>query len=141
MQRHKEIWIWSFGDEDPLEKEMAIHSSILVWRISWTEEPGGPKPIGSQGVRHKWSNLACMHTCMHLLSFISKCDKIYLRIAYWWFQGPKYVLNYLTFILLCCEKYGVIFKFETLIMPLIFLAYFLCWICISFISEWFQILK
>ena len=38
--------------EDPLEKEMATHSSILAWRIPWTEEPGGLQSIGSQGVRH-----------------------------------------------------------------------------------------
>ena len=36
----QETWVWSLGGEDPLEKEMAIHSSILVWRIPWTEEPG-----------------------------------------------------------------------------------------------------
>ena len=36
-----ETWVQSLGGEDPLEKEMAIHSSILAWRIPWTEEPGG----------------------------------------------------------------------------------------------------
>ena len=42
--------------EDPLEKGMATHSSILAWRISWTEEPGGLQSTG--GVRHDWSDLA-----------------------------------------------------------------------------------
>ena len=42
----------SLGWEDPLEKEMATHSSILVWKISWTEEPGGLQSMGSQRVRH-----------------------------------------------------------------------------------------
>ena len=37
----QEMWVWSLGWEDPLEKEMAIHSRILAWRISWTQEPGG----------------------------------------------------------------------------------------------------
>ena len=37
----QETLVWSLGQEDPLEKEMATYSSILVWRISWTEEPGG----------------------------------------------------------------------------------------------------
>ena len=41
---------------------MATHSSILAWRIPWTEEPGGLQSIGSQGVGHDWSNLAHMHT-------------------------------------------------------------------------------
>ena len=40
------------GREDPLEKEMATHSSILVWEIPWTEEPGGPQSIGHKRVRH-----------------------------------------------------------------------------------------
>ena len=44
--------VQSLGWEDPLEKEMASHSSILAWRIPWTEEPGGLQPIGSQRVRH-----------------------------------------------------------------------------------------
>ena len=42
----------SLGQEDDLEKEMATHSSILTWRIPWTEEPGGPQSIGLQRVRH-----------------------------------------------------------------------------------------
>ena len=42
----QEIWIRSLGWEDPLEKEMATHSSILDWRIPWTEEPGGLRSMG-----------------------------------------------------------------------------------------------
>ena len=42
----------SLGQEDPLEKGMAIHSSIPAWRIPWTEEPGGLQSMGSQRVRH-----------------------------------------------------------------------------------------
>ena len=41
-----ETWLQSLGWKDPLEKEMAIHSSILAWRIPWTEEPGGHSPWG-----------------------------------------------------------------------------------------------
>ena len=40
----QETWVRSMGQEDPLEKEMAIHSSILAWRIPWTEEPGSYSP-------------------------------------------------------------------------------------------------
>ena len=39
---------WTLGLEDPLEEEMATHSSILVWKIPWTEEPGGPQLMGLQ---------------------------------------------------------------------------------------------
>ena len=42
----------SLAQEDPLEEEMATHSSILAWRIPWTEEPGGLQSIGSHGVGH-----------------------------------------------------------------------------------------
>ena len=47
-----ETWVRSLGWEDPLEKKMATHSSILVWKISWTEEPGGLQSMGSQRVGH-----------------------------------------------------------------------------------------
>ena len=53
-----EIWILSLGWEDPLEKAMATHSSILAWKIPWTEEPGGLQSMGLQRVGHDWSNLA-----------------------------------------------------------------------------------
>ena len=45
----QETWIWSLGWEDPLEKEMATHSSVLAWEIPWTKEPGG---LQSLGFRH-----------------------------------------------------------------------------------------
>ena len=46
-----ETWVQSLGQEDPLEKEMATHSSILAWTIPWAEEPGGLQSMGSQRVR------------------------------------------------------------------------------------------
>ena len=46
----RETWVQSLGWEDPLEKEMATHSSILAWRIPWTEEPGRLQSTGSQRV-------------------------------------------------------------------------------------------
>ena len=48
----RETWIRSLGEDNPLEKGMATHSSILAWRIPWTEEPGGLQSIGSQTVGH-----------------------------------------------------------------------------------------
>ena len=47
-----ETWVRSPGQEDPLEKEMTTYSSILAWRIPWTEEPGGLQSMGLQRVRH-----------------------------------------------------------------------------------------
>ena len=48
----QETWVRSLGQEDPLEKEMATHSSILAQKIPWTEEPGGLQSMGSQRVGH-----------------------------------------------------------------------------------------
>ena len=53
----RETWARSLGWEDPLEKEMATHSSILAWRIPWTEEPGGLQSTGSQRVGHDQATL------------------------------------------------------------------------------------
>ena len=52
MQETKETQVQSLGREDPLEKEMAAHSSVLAWRIPWTEGPGGLQCMGSQRVGH-----------------------------------------------------------------------------------------
>ena len=52
MQETQEMWVQSLGWEDPLEKEMATHFSILAWKIPWTEEPGGLQPMGSQRDGH-----------------------------------------------------------------------------------------
>ena len=49
-----EIWVRFLGQEDPLEKEMATHSSILVWKIPLTEELGELESMGLQRVRHNW---------------------------------------------------------------------------------------
>ena len=51
----QDIQAWSLGQEDPLEKEMATHSSILAWKVPWTEEPSGLQSMGSQRVRHDWA--------------------------------------------------------------------------------------
>ena len=47
-----EIWVQPLGREDPLEKGMAAHTSVLAWRIPWTEEPSGLQSMGSQRVGH-----------------------------------------------------------------------------------------
>ena len=52
----QETWVWSLDQEDPLEEEMATHSSIFVWRIPWREEPGGLESMGSQRVGYDWAN-------------------------------------------------------------------------------------
>ena len=48
-------WVQALGQEDTVEKETATHSSILAWRIPWTEEPGGLHSTGLQRVKHAWA--------------------------------------------------------------------------------------
>ena len=61
----QETQIWFLCWEDPLEKEIAAHSSILAWEISCTEEPGGLQSVGLQRVRHNWT-----HTCTQACSVL-----------------------------------------------------------------------
>ena len=56
MQEIQEMQVQSLGQEDPLEEEVATHSSILTWKIPWTEEPGRLQSMGSQRARHN-----CVH--------------------------------------------------------------------------------
>ena len=52
VQETQETRVRSLGGEDPLEEGVETHSSVLTWRIPWTEEPGGLQSMGLQGVRH-----------------------------------------------------------------------------------------
>ena len=52
----QETWVGFLGQEDPLEEGMITHSSILAWKIPWTEEPGGLQSLGLQRVGHNWAH-------------------------------------------------------------------------------------
>ena len=70
----RETWVWSLGLEDPLEKEMATHSSILDWRIPWTEEPGGYSPWGrKESDTTEW---------LHSLTLYTYRSSLYVQGAY-----------------------------------------------------------
>ena len=72
----KETWVRSLGQEDPLEEEMATHSSILAWKIPWTEEAGGLQSKGSQRVRYDWAtkpqNKYNEHCCKLHVKFVNR---------------------------------------------------------------------
>ena len=61
----QETQVWTLGQEDLLEKEMTTHSSILAWRIPWTEKPGRLQSLGSQRARHCWTANTHTHTHTH----------------------------------------------------------------------------
>ena len=72
----QETWVHSLGWEDPLEKEMATHSSILAWRIPWTEEPG--RSTGSQRVGHDWAT-----SLTHSLLVTYYCSNVSTGLVVW----------------------------------------------------------
>ena len=76
----QETCIWSLGQEDPLEKEMATHSSLLAWRIPWTEEPGGLQSTGFQRVGHHWATNTLSIMCRNFISIWCIINKIFKRI-------------------------------------------------------------
>ena len=80
MQETQETQVRSLGQEDLLEEEMATHSGILVWKIPWTEEPGGPQSMGLQRVRCDWA-------CIRWETCWSKWIYQYRARGYWKSQG------------------------------------------------------
>ena len=82
-----ETWVRSLGWEDPLEKEMATHSSILAWKIPRTEEPGRLQSTGSQRVRHDWA------TSLSLSLKTDYWSKLYLGVSVNILQGISSLLS------------------------------------------------
>ena len=79
------------GQDDPLEKGMATHSSILYWKIPWTEEPRGLQSIESQRVKHNCSNLVPAHTHTHTHTHtLSLSLSVYLCVSFslWLHEFP-----------------------------------------------------
>ena len=108
VQETLEMWAQSLGWEDPLEEEMATHSSTLAWKIPWTEEPGRLLSMGFQRVRHSWAT-----ECMCLpLSFceiqVMVADSCYtkLRVVFPCFHlGVLCLFLHFLFISLCEYDY------------------------------------
>ena len=73
-----QTWVWSLDQEDPLEKRMATYSSILAWRIPWTEEPSGLQSMGLQRVRHDWATnitTTCWKFCFGKVNLMVVCSR------------------------------------------------------------------
>ena len=71
----QETWVRSLGLEDPLEKEMAIHSNTIAWKIPWTEEPGRLQSMGSRRVGYDWAtsfSLSLYHIFIVIYDFLHK---------------------------------------------------------------------
>ena len=98
-----ETWIWSLGQEDPLEKKMAIHSRTLVGKIPWTEEPGRLQAMQLRRVRHDWAtSLSFFHTDLcwqsdgSLFKLLSRFVIAFLprskHLLISWLQSPSAVI-------------------------------------------------
>ena len=75
----QETWVWSLGWEDPLEKGMETHSSVLVREIPWTEESGGLQSMDLQKLTHDWSNWACINIYIHIYICTYMCVYVYIH--------------------------------------------------------------
>ena len=75
----REIHVQSLGWEDPLEKEMATHSSILAWKISWMEEPGWLLSMGSQRVVHDWATSLSIYLSISSSRLVAKVLEFQLQ--------------------------------------------------------------
>ena len=95
----QETWVWSLGWEDPLEEGMAAHSSILAWRIPWTEEPGGLQSMGSQRLRHDWVTSTTYRVNLRLSSHLSQKSIFILKKKYTHYINAMLML-YLTKLIL-----------------------------------------
>ena len=75
-----ETWVWSLGWENPLEREMATHSSTLAWKIPWTEEPGRLQSMGSQRVGYDWATSLSLSLQYNFILIWLKRQRVYFQI-------------------------------------------------------------
>ena len=94
----QETWVWSLGWEDTLKKEMATHSSILTWRIPWTEKPGG---LQSHGVIKSWNWLSNFHQTFKLLY---RCESERHSVV----SGSFFFSLYLNFFIFIFKLYNIV---------------------------------
>ena len=69
------MWVQFLGREDPLDEGTGTHSTILAWRIPWTEEPGGVQSVGCQRVGYNWNDLAAAAADSIMISDISQTEQ------------------------------------------------------------------
>ena len=86
-----ETWVWSLGWKDPLEKEMATHSSILAWRIPWMEELGGLQSMGSQRVGHNWATSVSLSLSLLLTAICKAYSDSHFAFLHLLFLGMVFI--------------------------------------------------
>ena len=144
----RETRVRSLGWEDPLEKEMAIHSSTMAWKIPWTEEPGRLQSMGSQRVGHDWAtslhfkvyaelfhysfnpSWTLSHVCHLFISFCEVSAQVFCPLLNW-VLGLSYQFVRYTRETFFKRMYAECF-FPTGGLPFHFLKVYLYWSVISF---------
>ena len=123
-----ETWAWSLGWEDPLQKGMATHSSILALRSQWTEEPGSLQFMGLKRVGHNWAIFTC--TCHLIQTVFHEFDSFILNLSKFNIAAAKSLQLCL---ILCDHRDG---SPPGSPVPGILQARTLEWVAISFSSAW-----
>ena len=114
----QEILVWSLGWETPLEKGMAIHSSILAWRLPWMEKPGRLQSTGSKRVRHNWATLLSLSFFLFIVAHSYTSALLFLTSICRLLKpgvniGSKQVLP-----LFCCHPHPLLQKLpSSLLLP------------------------
>ena len=108
---NQETQVWSLGQEDPLEKGMETHSSILAWWIPWTEEPGGLQSMGSQRVGHHWTTNTSTFFLGKIkghavILFIQTIMKAMTEKKMWFILRPEENINIREVSLACYSPWG-----------------------------------
>ena len=96
--------VQSLGQEYPLEKEMATHSSVLPWKIPWREEPGGPQFVGLQRVGHNWAIPLSFHLKTAVLCPLPLLFSTNLRLTGFFLFYFLFILEYSCFTELCYSQ-------------------------------------
>ena len=91
VQETEETQVWFLGQEDPLEEEMATHSSSLAWKIPWTEEPGRLQSTGSQRAGHDWAHMHGLlnYNTSHIQLIMEKEMATHSNILAWRIPGTE----------------------------------------------------
>ena len=79
----QETWVRSLGQEDPLEKKMAIHSSTIAWKVPWTEKPGRLQSMGLKKVRHDWATSLSQSLMTTKILIVAIKKKMIIINLYW----------------------------------------------------------
>ena len=133
LPKIQENCVRSLGQEDPLKKEMATHSSVIAWRIAWTEEPGRLQSKGSQWGRHDWANNNIWWFCQYLTFSNLFFQRLCLPPLHYWPLLPMVTAHlFITSKTNSLSIYSL--KHYILLLISVFLAYFLYYSSINSLS-------